>query len=216
MWCGRHVKLIDCSTVSMPDTPENQQAYPQSISQEPGCGFPIASICVIFSLITGAATALAIDILNTNDLKLARRIYQFLNPLDILLGDSAFCSYADFFWISNNGCDAIVRKHNGRCQKLQGGRLVGKNDKILTWEQPKTCPTTLTKEEFAALPNSLKIREIFYSIQIPGFRTKSVTLITTLLDIEAFPTNKIIELYHSRWNVELDLRHLKTSFGMDI
>lgn len=216
LWCGRHVKLIDCSTVSMPDTPANQQTYPQSTSQQPGCGFPIASLCVIFSLITGAATALSIDKLNTNDIKLARRIYQFLNPLDVLLGDSAFCSYADFCWVSNQGCDAVVRKHNGRCQKLQGGRLVGKNDKILAWSKPKTCPTTLTQEEFAALPNSLKIREIFYSIEIPGFRTKSVTLITTLLDTQAFPTYKLIELYHSRWNVELDLRHLKTSLGMDI
>jgi Transposase DDE domain/Insertion element 4 transposase N-terminal len=216
LWCGRHVKVIDCSTVSMPDTPENQQAYPQSTSQQPGCGFPIASICVIFSLITGAAIALAIDKLNTNDIKLARRIYQFLNPLDILLGDSAFCSYADFCWICNNRCDAVVRKHNGRCQKLQGGFRVGKNDKILTWYKPKTPPTTLTKEEFAALPDNLKIREIYYSINTPGFRTKSVTLITTLLDTKAFPTHKIIELYGSRWDVELDLRHLKTSLGMDI
>lgn len=79
-----------------------------------------------------------------------------------------------------------------------------------------TFPTTLTKEEFAALPNSLTIREIFYSTEIPGFRTKSVTLITTLLDTKAFPTHKLIELYYSRWNVELDLRHLKTSLGMDI
>lgn len=216
LWCGRHVKLIDCSTVSMPDPQENQQAYPQSTSQEPGCGFPIASICVIFSLITGAATALAIDKLNTNDIKLARRIYQFLKPLDVLLGDSAFCSYADIFWIYNNGCDAVVRKHNGRCQKLKGGDLIGKNDKILTWNKPKARPETLTKEEFAALPSSFKIREIFYSIEIPGFRTKSVTLLTTLLDTKTFPTHKIIELYRSRWDVELDLRHLKTSKGMDI
>lgn len=135
----------------MPDTPENQQAYPQSTSQQPGCGFPIASICVIFSLITGAAMALAIDKLNTNDVKLARRIYQFLKPLDVLLGDSAFCSYADIFWISNNGCDAVVRKHNGRCQKLKGGYLVGHIDKILTWYRPKARPETLTLVRISTL-----------------------------------------------------------------
>ncbi|MEC4815678.1 MAG: hypothetical protein SAK29_20745 [Scytonema sp. PMC 1069.18] len=79
-----------------------------------------------------------------------------------------FARDADFCWLSNHGCDAVVRKHNGRCQKLQGGRLVGKNDKILAWSKPKNRPTTLTQEEFAALPNNLKIREIFYSIEIPG------------------------------------------------
>jgi hypothetical protein len=92
LWCGRSVKVIDGSTVSMPDTAENQKAYPQPKSQKPGCGFPIAKIGVIFSLATGAAVALVIDVLNTHDLKLARQLYQFLNPLDILLGDRAFCA----------------------------------------------------------------------------------------------------------------------------
>ena len=90
LWCGRNVKVIDGSSVSMPDTPENQKAYPQPSSQKPGCGFPIAKVGVIFSLATGAAIALAIDVLNTHDLKLARKLYQFLNPLDVLLGDRAY------------------------------------------------------------------------------------------------------------------------------
>ena len=95
LWCGRHVKVIDGSTVSMPDTVKNQAAYPQPKTQKAGCGFPIAKIGVIFSLATGAAVALAIDVLNTHDLKLARKLYGFLNPLDVLLGDRAFCAYAD-------------------------------------------------------------------------------------------------------------------------
>ena len=216
LWCGRHVQLIDCSTVSMPDTAENQQAYPQSGKQKEGCGFPLAKIGVLFSLATGAAFALAIDILNTNDIKLVRRLYQFLKPLDVLLGDSAFCSYADFFWLQQRGCDAVVRKHNGRFQRLQGGVFVAKNDKIVTWHKPKTCPRGLTKEEFSALPKTQKIREIFYSIEQPGFRTQSVSLLTTLLDIDAFTPTALTQLYRSRWDVELDLKHLKTSLGMDI
>lgn len=171
---------------------------------------------MLFSLATGAAFALAIDILNTNDIKLVRRLYQFLKPLDVLLGDSAFCSYADFFWLQQRGCDAVVRKHNGRCQRLQGGVFVAKNDKIVTWHKPKTCPRGLTKEEFSALPKTQKIREIFYSIEQPGFRTQSVSLITTLLDTDAFPSVALTQLYRSPWNVELDLKHLKTSLGMDI
>lgn len=89
LWCGRSVKVIDGSSVSMLDTVENQEAYPQPSSQKPGCGFPIAKIGVIFSLATGAAVALCTDVLNTHDLKLARKLYQFLHPKDILLGDRA-------------------------------------------------------------------------------------------------------------------------------
>lgn len=89
LWCGRNVKVIDGSTVSMPDTVENQKAYPQPKSQKPGCGVPIAKIGVIFSLATGAAVALCINVVNTHDIKLARQLYQFLNPLDVLLGDRA-------------------------------------------------------------------------------------------------------------------------------
>lgn len=90
LWCGRPVKVIDGSSISMPDTAENQKAYPQPKSQKTGCGFPIAKIGVVFSLATGAAIALAIDVLNTHDLKLARQLYQFLNPKDVLLGDRAY------------------------------------------------------------------------------------------------------------------------------
>ncbi|OUL22210.1 IS4 family transposase [Nostoc sp. 106C] len=216
LWCGRHVQVIDCSTVSMPDTLENQKSYPQSNSQKLGCGFPIAKIGVLFSLATGAAIALVIDVLNTNDIKLARRLYQFLKPFDVLLGDSAFCSYADFLEICRCNCDAVIRKHNSRCQKLKGGVIVGQNDKIVTWHKPRTRPKALTLEEFAALPKMLQVREISDLINISGFRTQSVSLITTLLDTDAFPTHALTQLYRDRWDVELDLKHLKTTLGMDI
>ena len=91
LWCGRHVKVVDGSTVSMPDTPENQEAYPQPSSQKAGCGFPLAKIGVLFSIATGAAIALVIDVFSTHDVKLARKLYQHLNPGDVLLGDRAFC-----------------------------------------------------------------------------------------------------------------------------
>lgn len=160
--------------------------------------------------------ALAIDILNTNDIKFARRLCEVLKPLDVLLGDSAFCSYADFFWLRERGCDAVIRKHNGRCQRLQAGSIVAKNDEVLTWHKPKTCPRGLTKEEEAARPKTQKTREVFYSIEQPGFRTQFISLITTLLDTDFFSTAALTQLYRSRWDVELDLKHLKTSLGMDI
>jgi hypothetical protein len=232
LWCGRHVKVIDGSSVSMPDTIENQKAYPQPKSQKPRCGFPIAKIGVIFSLATGAEVALAIDVLNTHDLKLARHLYRFLNPLDVLLGDraswkvlgeakphpklSAFCAYADLIAIKKMGCDAVFRKHQSRKATMRKGKIIGSCDKLVTWHKPHKCPQGFNESEFAALPSNLIVREIHYYILIPGFRTQKVSLITTLLDTETYPTLEILRLYGERWNVEVNLKHLKTTLGMEV
>ncbi|MDV2997039.1 MAG: IS4 family transposase ISAcma16 [Chroococcidiopsis sp. SAG 2025] len=125
LWCGRNVKVIDGSTVSMPDTVENQKEYPQPSSQKPGCGFPIAKIGVIFSLVTGAAVASVIDVLNTHDINLARQLYQFLKPLDILIGDRAFCAYADIVAITDIDCDVVFRKHQSRTTSMRKGKIIG-------------------------------------------------------------------------------------------
>lgn len=217
LWCGRHVKMIDGSTVSMPDTPENQKAYPQPNSQKPGCGFPLAKIGVLFSLVTGAAVALFIDKFNVHDIKFARRLYEFLNPGDVLVGDRAFCSYADFLFIRAHQADALFRKHQGRDNAERCRRKrVGPNDKLVIWHKPKSCPSGLPKEEFLALPKTLVLREVQYYIAIPGFRSKHVKLITTLIDVTEYPIIELMKLYEMRWKVELNLKHLKTTLGMDI
>ncbi len=216
LWCGRHVKVIDGSTVSMPDTVENQKEYPQPSSQKPGCGFPIAKLGVIFSLVTGATVALCIDVLNTHDIKLARKLYRFLKPHDVLLGDRAFCAYSDIVVIKKLDCDAVFRKNQSRKTSTKKGKIVGACDKLITWHKPKNCPKGLSKDEFDALPPSIIVRQIFYYIVIPGYRTARVSLITTLLNQAIYPTLEVVKLYYKRWDVELDIRHLKTTLGMDV
>jgi hypothetical protein len=216
LWCGRNVKVIDGSTVSMPDTVENQKEYPQPSTQKAECGFPIAKIGVIFSLVTGAAVALCIDVLNTHDIKLARKLYSFLKPSDVLLGDRAFCAYADMVSITQLGCDAVFRKHQSRTTTIRKGKIVGDCDKLVTWYKPKRCLQGLSKDDFDALPSTITVREIYYYIVIPGFRTQQVSLITTLLDKSSYSTLEIVGLYGKRWDVELNLRHIKTTLGMDI
>jgi Transposase DDE domain/Insertion element 4 transposase N-terminal len=216
LWCGRNVEVIDCSTVSMPDTKKNQSSYPQSGQQKAGCGFPIAKIGALFNLITGAVTQVVIDKLNTNDIIFARALYSFLKPLDVLLGDAAFCSYADFFWIIQKGCDAVVRKNNARIFNLKTIKIINRNDKLVCWHKPKSRAKGIIKEDFDSLPISLTVREISYSTNVPGFRTKQISIITTLLDTEAYPTHTLIQLYRDRWHVELNFKHLKTTLGMDI
>ena len=215
LWRGRHVLVVDGSTISMPDTPQNQAAYPQSSSQAAGCGFPTAKIGVLFSLATGAAVAVTVNVLNTHDPKLARRMYEDLNTGDILIGDRAFCSYADFVFVQNRCCDALFRKHQSRDNSMRRGKRIGSCDKLVLWEKPRSCPKGLTKEEFAALPLDLVLREVHYYINIPGFRTKQVTLVTTLLDAIEYPIKELLRLYDLRWQVEVNLDHLKTTLGME-
>jgi hypothetical protein len=121
---------------------------------------------VFFSLATGAAIALVIDVMNTHDIQLARKLYQFLNQGDILLGDRAFCAYADLLSLKNLGCDAVFRKHQSRTTSIRKGKIIGDCDKLVTWYKPKICPKGLSKDEFVALPQSLTVREIYYYIVI--------------------------------------------------
>lgn len=140
LWCGRKVKVIDGSTVSMPDIPENQNEYPQPSSQKTGCGFPLAKIGALFSIATGAAVALAIDVFNTHDIQLARRLYEFLSPGDVLLGDRAFCAYADIFQIKNLGCDAIFASIKVVKPKCVGEKLLGVVIKLSLGVNRKNVP----------------------------------------------------------------------------
>ena len=216
LWCGRRVKVFDGSSVSMPDTPENQKAYPQPTTQKVGCGFPLAKFGVLFSLQTGAAIAVIIEVFKTHDVKLARQLYDCLEPGDIFLSDRACCSYADIYFIKQRNCDAVIRLHQSRQKQMRKKKKIGPNDRLVTWKKPKSRPKGLSKEEYDSLPKTLTVRQLHYYICIPGRRTKQVTLITTLLDEEAYPVREFLKLYELRWEAELNLRHIKTSLGMDI
>lgn len=118
--------------------------------------------------------------------------------------------------IQNQGCDALFRKHQARKTSRRKEKIVGASDKIVTWHKPHKCPQGLNKSEFADLPKTLIVREVYYYVFIPGFRTQQVSLITTLLDTTTYPTLALLRLYGERWDVELNLKHLKTTLGMDI
>ncbi len=230
LWCGRCVKSIDGSTVSMPDTVKNQSAYPQPSSQKEGCGFPLAKIGVLFSYATGAVVGIAIDIFNTHDINLARQLTPYLDPGDILLGDRAFCSYVDICLWAKIGCDAVVRLHQGRLlkgkkkpkytvnppfpKKKQTRRCP--HDRLILWSKPKRKPKNISRQDFEDVPSDLVLREIHAYICIPGFRTKEIIVVTTLLDALEYPASKILQLYDARWEAEVNLKHIKTTLGMDI
>ncbi len=152
LWCGRNVFVFDGTSISMPDTKANQDAYPQPSKQKAGCGFPLAKLGVLFSLKTGAAMAVIIEVFKTHDVKLARKLYEKLAPGDIFLSDRACCSYADIYFLQQRQCDAVIRLHKSRKQPRRKGKRIGPNDHIVTWSKPSSKPKGISSEEYKSLP----------------------------------------------------------------
>jgi hypothetical protein len=215
LWCGHHVKLLDGSSVSMPDTAQNQKAYVQHTNQAPGCGFPIAKILVMFSLATGAAMGVLIDVFNTSDVTMARKMYSLLNVGDVALADRAFGTYVDLGFVQALGAEAVFRKHQSRNSDFRRGKRLGADDHIVIWYKPQRCPKNLSQQEFDKLPESIKVREVRFSIPKKGFRTKVVIVVTTLLNAKVYTKTQLAQLYRLRWEVEVNLRHVKTTLGME-
>ena len=216
LWCGRRVHICDGSSALMSDTKANQNVYPQHSNQKVGCGSPIVRLVVMFSLITAAATLLIIAPWNTSEIVMARQLYEILKPGDVLVADRAYGSYVDLVLVQQRGADAVFRKHHRRNSDFRKGKRLGIGDHIVRWYKPKRRPPHMSEAEFAALPESVLVREVHCLIREPGFRTKEVIVVTTLLDPKRYPKSKLAELYRRRWEGEVNLKHVKTTLGMEM
>ena len=216
-WCGRPVKVCDGTTVLMSDTMANQQAYPQHSNQAAGCGFPLAKLVVIFSLTTGAVLDAMLATFATSELRMARQLYQQLQPEDVVLADSAFGTYADLALVQAAGADGVFRKHHARKTDFRKGKKLGIGDHMVTWLRPPQSASALSEQDFARLPSTLLVREVYLRLVRKGFRTQEIILVTTLLDPQQYPHHKLAELYGLRWQAaEVNLRHLKTTLNMEM
>ena len=209
-WKGRSVKLVDGTTVSMPDTPENQKMYPQPEGQKEGVGFPIARLVAIISLSCGAVLDVAIGPYKgkeTGEHALLRQILGSISAGDIILGDRYYCSYFLIAMLQRLGADAVFQIHGSRKSDFRRGKRLGKNDHIVTWDKPKQRPDWMDESMYRQMPDTLTMREI----EING---KVIT--TTLLNPKEVTKKEIGELYTKRWLIEVDFRFIKTVLQMDI
>jgi hypothetical protein len=216
-WLGRRVLDVDGSTLTMPDTEANQAEYPQLCSQQPGCGFPIARIVVVFSLAVGTVLDAAIgkyEGKQTGENSLFRTLHDVLEGGDVVLADRYFSGWFDIALLQARGVDIVVRKHQLRATDFRTGRRLGPEDQLVCWKKP-TRPSWMSKEQYASLPDSLTMREFRVHVEQKGFRTKELVVVTTLLDPEKYPAAEIAKLYRRRWQAELNLRSLKTVMQMD-
>jgi hypothetical protein len=218
LWRGRHVRLVDGTTVSMPDTPHNQEAYPQPSSQEEGLGFPIARLVVLLSLATGMLADMAMGPYTgkeTGETALLRQMLDRFTPGDILLADRYYCSYFMIALLMESGVDFVTRVHQRRDTDFRRGRRLGKDDHLVEWRRPER-PEWMDLQTYQRMPPSIRIREIHIHVGCPGFRVESFVVVTTLTDADQYTPDDIAELYGYRWLAELDIRAIKISMGMDI
>jgi hypothetical protein len=218
LWRGRRVKIADGTTVSMPDTEANQSAYPQSRTQKPGLGFPIARVVVVFCLATGAVLEAALGPCRgkrTGENALLRSLADGFEPGDVLLIDRYFGGWFDLALWQARGVDVVGRLHQLRRADFRKGRQLGPRDHAVLWPKPPR-PKWLDPSSYAALPQVLPVRELAVRIDVAGFRVRQLVIATTLLDDKAYPARELACLNRMRWHAELDLRSLKVVLGMDV
>jgi DDE family transposase len=208
-WQGRSVKLLDGTTVSMPDTRANQKEFPQSRAQQPGLGFPLARLVAILSLGTGAVLDWAMGACqgeDTSEQALFRQLLGALDPGDVVLADRLYCTYWMVATLKARAVDVLMQQNVSRTVDFRCGKPLGRGDHIVQWIRPKR-PHWMDQETYATMPQTLEVREV---------KIHGRVLVSTLVDACTAPAAELDRLYGKRWNIELDLRSIKAELRMDI
>jgi hypothetical protein len=214
---NRRTLLLDGAETIADDTAANQAVYPQPTTQRPGLGFPIIRFVVLLTFATASIVGAAFGPYagkETGETALFRGLLEQLRAGDIVVGDRYFCSYFMIAMLPP-GVDAAFRLHHKRHYDFRRGRRLGRDDHVVVWERPQR-PDWMDRETYERMPKTLTIREIRFSVEAPGCRSHSVIVATTLLNPQDYSSADIADLYHQRWHVELDIRAIKQTLGMEM
>ena len=217
LWNGRHAKLVDGFTFTMPDTPGNQAEFPQNPCQKPGLGFPIARAVAVISLATACVVDAAMGPYSgkqTGETALLRKLFGAFRPRDVAVLDRYYCSFMMLALLKSRGTDVCARLHHLRKSDFRRGRRLGQYDHVIHWIRPQR-PTWMDEATYASIPETIELREVRFHVVEPGRRTKVLTVVTTLTDAEEFSKEDIAELYGYRWHVELDIRSIRQNLNLD-
>jgi len=238
-WLGHRVFHVDGSSFSMPDTPQLQAHFGQPGGQRPGCGFPTAHWLVLLHAGTGMITKMLAAPLRTHEMSKMVDLHPELHQDDLLIADRGFCSYAHLALLLQRGVHGLLRIHQrtivdftpgrphvtpgrGKADHQRGKprsrwiRQLGPTDQIVQWLRPTEKPSWMSAQQFAAVPSSIMVRELRYTIHEKGFRPKQITLVTTLLDADRYSLPRLADLFLQRWEIETNFGHLKTTMKMDV
>lgn len=237
LWRGHRTFIVDASTCLMPDNEQLDGHFGRPPNHNPGCGFPMAHLLMLFDSATGMIVSLIASKRYTGDLKHITRMHPHLQPNDLLIGDRAFGLYVHLALLLQGKMHGLFRLHQtinvgftphrpyrhpsviakARHKGWPSSRWIkslGRNDQLVEYHQPKRRSTVIDARTHDTLAKSIVVRELRYTVKRSGFRVRHITLVTTLLDPKKYPAEVLITLYQSRWQVETNLRHLKTSMGM--
>ena len=209
-WRGRRVRLVDGATVTLPDTEDNQAEYPQPSSQKAGLGFPMCRVVALLCLGSGAllnAATGACQGKGGDEQTLLRSMLDTLQDGDILLGDSYYPTYFLLCELVRRGLDGLFEQYGARKRStdFSKGEKLGERDHLAVWSKPEK-PDWMSRDEYDQVPATLKVRE---------FHADGKIMVTTLLCPKEAPKKALKTLYRSRWNVEVDMRNIKTTLGME-
>lgn len=236
-WKGHRVFHADGSGLSMSDEAPLQQAYGQPAGQKPGCGFPVMAVLWLFDAGTGLLTDFVTDKCHTHDMKHVAKLHASMAEGDVLVADCAFASFAHLALLLQDKLHGVFRVHQRQIVNFTPGRKhrrqrpkskrkgaptsrwikkLGKQDQWVEYVKPRERPAWMSEQDYDQLPDQIMVRELRYRIDRPGFRTRQVTLVTTLLDPRLYAGHELAELYRARWQVETSLKHLKQTMHMDV
>lgn len=216
---GRAVKIVDGTTASMPDTPENQQDYPQPPTQKPGLGFPLVRLVAVLSLSCAAVLDVAMGPYSgkqSGEPALFRTLLGSLESGDIVLADRYYASYWMIALLLERGVDSLFRQHQNRPIDFRTGQRLGKDDHRITLDRSDRLPDWMDQATHAQMPEQLTVREVRVRVTQRGFRVREMVLVTTLLDAELYSRQEIAEAFRLRWHAELDLRAIKQTMHMSV
>jgi hypothetical protein len=215
---GRNVKMIDGSTSVIADTPQNRKQFPTS---QTSSGYPILRYVVLISYATGAWLDMKLGPYigkGTGESSLFIKMLQeslFIKKGDILLFDRLFSSFVIMALCLQKEVDFVTQQFGAmKGEKLKTLRRVGDGDRLVELKRPNSGDTSSDSTLLKSLPKVIILREITYFLSVPGFRTKKIVIMTSLLDPVQYPVNEVATLYYRRWNCELDLRSIKSIMHM--
>lgn len=219
LYRGLAVKSVDGSSVQLMDTPCNQERYPQPSIQKEGCGFPVMKFAGVLNHAHGCWEKCLTAPLSEKDFITMRRLISHFGPETLLLADRGFCSYEIIARLKARGCHSLMRLHQMREKgfTLHKGKRLGENERLVTWIKPACKPkkTELSDTEWEQLPATLEMRLIAFWYEDREGAKKRMVLATTLLDKDTYDWTELGELYATRWDIELRLRDVKTTLGME-
>lgn len=212
LWQTRPVRLVDGTTLSMPDTTENQAAYPQSRAQKPGLGFPICRAVGIICLNSGAILDASIGRFRGkggDEQTLLRSMLDTLEHGDLLMGDAFYATYFLLHELQRRGVDGVFEQYGARRRNtdFRRGKKLGERDHLIELHKPRKRPAWMTQEDYEQVPETLTVREL---------KAGGKILVTTLNCAKQTPKASLKELFKQRWHVELDLRNLKSTLGLEV